>query len=92
MGITMPQTRRPYNPLMRTALLTTTTIERTLPLMHLLSCAVHDWFAPCDTTATLAAWKPSWWLIVSLLCGVVVLIVAWLLVWHGADETGVDER
>ncbi len=50
--------------------------------MRSLPCAVYDWFASYGTTATLAAWEPSWWLIMGVLCGVVALVVAWLVVWR----------
>jgi len=44
------------------------------------------------TPATLAAWEASWELVLGVLCGVVVLVVAGLLVWHGDDAKGDDER
>ena len=45
-------------------------------------CTVRDWFTPCTMTATLTVWTASWWLIGGLLCGAVVLVVAWRVVWR----------
>ncbi len=50
--------------------------------MRSLPCAVYDWVAPYGTPAPLASWRASWWFIVGVLCGVVALVVAWLLVWR----------
>lgn len=61
--------------------MTTTPTYRGLHPMRPLPCAIHDWFVQAGTTATLAAW----WLIMGVLCGVVALVVAWLVVWRDDD-------